>query len=72
MVEFYGKWRFDTPKHLILNFAVGGIYPLKTNGIKAPYVGMPQETADRIKAGEVAMLVDWVRVYAPRQEPAAE
>ena len=65
MVEHYGKWRFDTPKHLILNFAVGGAYPVKTNGIKKPYVGVPQETVDKIKSGNVAMLVDWVRVYEP-------
>ena len=65
MVGFYGEWLFDTPQHLILNFAVGGIYPLKTNGITEPYVGVPRETVDKIKTGEIAMLVDWVRVYAP-------
>ncbi|QIG53659.1 glycoside hydrolase family 16 protein [Altererythrobacter sp. BO-6] len=72
MVEFYGEWRFDTPQHLILNFAVGGIYPLKTNGIKQPYVGVPEETVDQIKTGEIAMLVDWVRVYAPAGDKPAE
>lgn len=65
MVEHYGKWRFDNPKHLILNFAMGGAYPFKTNGIKQPYNGVPQETVEKIKTGKVAMLVDWVRVYAP-------
>jgi hypothetical protein len=65
MIDFYGKWRFDTPKHLILNFALGGIYPFKTSGIKRPYKGLPQATVDQIKSGEVAMYVDWVRVYAP-------
>nr|WP_232301475.1 glycoside hydrolase family 16 protein [Altererythrobacter epoxidivorans] len=65
MVEHYGKWRFDTPKYLILNFALGGAYPVKTNGIKEPYTGVPQATVDQIKTGNVAMLVDWVRVYAP-------
>jgi beta-glucanase (GH16 family) len=65
MVEYYGEWRFDTPKFTILNFAVGGIYPAKTNGIKEPYFGMPADTAERIKAGAVAMEVDWVRIYAP-------
>ena len=64
-VEHYGEWRFDTPKHVILNFAMGGAYPFKTNGIDKPYNGVPQETVDKVKAGEVAMLVDWVRVYAP-------
>ncbi|WP_069309458.1 glycoside hydrolase family 16 protein [Porphyrobacter sp. LM 6] len=65
MVEFYGKWRFDTPKHLILNFALGGIYPYKTSGIAKPYKGLPRATVDQIKAGKVAMYVDWVRVYEP-------
>lgn len=66
MVENYGKWRFDNPKHIILNFALGGAYPFKTNRIESPYNGIPQATVDRIKSGEVAMLVDWVRVYASR------
>ena len=65
MVERYGEWRFDTPKFLILNFALGGAYPYKTNMIEKPYNGMPQSTVDQIKAGEVAMYVDWVRVYEP-------
>lgn len=65
MVEHYGKWVLDTPEHLILNFAVGGIYPYKVNGIEQPYSGVPQSTVDRIKAGELAMEVDWVRVWAP-------
>ncbi len=63
MVEFYGRWRFDTPQHVILNFAVGGIYPFKTNGIQQPYKGLPEDTAERIRRGEIAMEVDWVRVY---------
>jgi beta-glucanase (GH16 family) len=63
MVEFYAPWRFDTPEHIILNFAVGGIYPFKTNGIAAPYKGLPQASVDRIKRGDIAMEVDWVRVY---------
>lgn len=65
MVEHYGQWVFDTPEHVILNFAVGGIYPYKVNGIEQPYSGVPQSTVDRIKAGELAMEVDWVRVWAP-------
>ena len=65
MVDVYGEWRFDTPKFAILNFAVGGAYPVKNNGVKEPYYGMPVETAERIKAGEIAMEIDWVRIYAP-------
>lgn len=67
MVEHYGKWAFDTPKYVILNFALGGAYPVKTNGIRAPYSGLPQETVARIQRGDVAMHVDWVRVYGPVQ-----
>lgn len=65
MVENYGDWRFDNDKFLILNFALGGAYPFKTNRIEEPYNGMPQSTVDAIKAGDVAMYVDWVRVYEP-------
>jgi beta-glucanase (GH16 family) len=63
MVEHYGPWRFDSPEHLILNFAVGGVYPFKTNGIEQPYKGLPLETVERIQRGEISMEVDWVRVY---------
>lgn len=68
MVEHYGKWGFDNPKFLILNFALGGAYPHKTNGIDGPYQGLPASTVDRIKRGEITMEVDWVRVYG--REPA--
>jgi beta-glucanase (GH16 family) len=62
MVEHYGEWRFDTPKFLILNFALGGAYPFKTNGIEMPYNGLPAGTVEAIRRGEVFMEVDWVRV----------
>ena len=62
MVEHYGRWAFDTPKFVILNFALGGAYPSKTNGIEKPYDGLPQQTVDRVKKGDIAMYVDWVRV----------
>lgn len=70
MVEHYGEWSYDNPKYLILNFALGGAYPFKTNGVEEPYNGLPQATVDKIKAGDVAMLVDWVRVYAPKDSEA--
>lgn len=63
MVEHYGKWSFDNPKYLILNFALGGAYPYKTNGIEKPYSGVPASTVQKIKQGEIAMYVDWIRVY---------
>ena len=63
MVEAYGAWRFDRKQYLILNFAIGGIYPNAVNGVTAPYYGLPQATVDKIGRGEVAMEVDWVRVW---------
>lgn len=62
MVEHYGKWTFDNPKYMILNFALGGAYPFKTNGVKEPYHGIPASTVNLIKDGKSKMLVDWVRV----------
>ena len=64
-IEEKGRWAFDTPKFVILNFAIGGIYPYKVNKLEEPYYGIPQETVDAVKAGEVQMEVDWVRVWGP-------
>lgn len=66
MVEHYGRWTFDTPEYVILNFALGGAYPFKTNGVEKPYKGLPAATVERIKAGQIRMEVDWVRVYAAK------
>jgi beta-glucanase (GH16 family) len=62
MAQFFGEWAFNNPKYLILNFAVGGVYPFKINGIKEPYYGLPASTFDLIKKGKSKMLVDWVKV----------
>ena len=62
MVEHYGAWAFDDPKFLILNLALGGAYPVKTNGVATPYPGIPPSTVDAIRAGRGRMLVDWVLV----------
>ena len=62
MVEHFGKWVFDNSKYLILNFAVGGGYPVKINGVKEPYFGLPPATAELIKSKKGKMLVDWVKV----------
>jgi beta-glucanase (GH16 family) len=62
MTQFFGEWAFASPKYLILNFAVGGVYPYKINGIKEPYYGLPAPTFEAIKNKESKMLVDWVRV----------
>ena len=72
MVEHYGEWSYDNPKYLILNFALGGAYPFKTNGVEEPYNGLPQATVDKIQAGDGSMLVDWVRVYAPQDSEAVQ
>lgn len=62
MVERFGPWAFDNPKHLILNLALGGSYPSKVNHVKQPYPGIPQQTVQAIKDGKAKVLVDWVRV----------
>jgi beta-glucanase (GH16 family) len=62
MVDFFGPWVFDNRKFIILNFALGGTYPFKTNGIKTPYYGLPASTAQLIREDRVQMAVDWVRV----------
>ena len=62
MVEHYGKWAFDNPKYLILNLALGGAYPYKTNGVVAPYNGLPALTVELIKEGKAEVLIDWVLI----------
>lgn len=62
MTGFFGPWAFDNRKFLILNLALGGVYPFKTNGIAGPYYGLPESTVQLIKDGQVKMLVDWIKV----------
>jgi beta-glucanase (GH16 family) len=62
MVEHYGAWSYDTPKFLILNFALGGAYPVKINGERGTHRGLPAATAQIVRDGGARMLVDWVRV----------
>ena len=62
MVEHYGEWAFDNLKFLILNLALGGAYPEKTNGVEEPYPGIPESTVQLIKDGKAKVLVDWVLV----------
>lgn len=64
MTEFFGTWEFDDDKYLILNCALGGTYPFKTNGIGSPYYGIPEETVDLIAHDEARVLIDWVRIEA--------
>lgn len=62
MVNFFGPWVFDSRKYLILNFALGGTYPFKTNGLQTPYYGLAEETVGMVKDNQARVLVDWVRV----------
>jgi beta-glucanase (GH16 family) len=66
MVEKYGKWAFDNPKFIILNFALGGGYPHGVNKVDAPYFGLSQSSVDKIKNGQAKVYVDWVLVTRPK------
>lgn len=55
-------WVYDDPQFMILNFALGGQFPNGVNGVTEPYFGLPQESVDKVKAGNARYLVDWVRV----------
>lgn len=61
MVERYGRWAFDNPKHLIVNLALGGDYPAKVNGVTTPYRGLSAAAVQSIRDNQAAILVDWVR-----------
>lgn len=65
MIEYFGKWAFDNPKYLILNLALGGIYPYKMTGVTTPYYGLSSQTLESIKRGNGRVLVDWVKVTEP-------
>jgi hypothetical protein len=62
MTDFFGPWVFDAPKYLILNFALGGTYPFKTNGMREPYYGLPDGTVQMIRRDEIRLAIDWVKV----------
>jgi beta-glucanase (GH16 family) len=62
MVQNFGQWVFDNPKYIILNFALGGNYPYKINGVREPYFGLPEETVQAIRQDKVSVWVDWVKV----------
>ncbi len=62
MIEYFSPWIFDQPKSIVINFAIGGGYPYKTNGLKKPYYGLPEETVTAIQKNEVRYLIDWVRI----------
>ena len=62
MTGLNGPWAFDKKEFLILNFALGGAYPSKVNGVRTPYDGLPRSTVEQIKAHRARMYVDWVKV----------
>jgi beta-glucanase (GH16 family) len=62
MAEKYGKWAFDNPKFMILNFALGGGFPHSVNKVDKPYYGLSQASVDQIKAGNAMYYVDWVLI----------
>ena len=62
MAEFFGSWAFENEKFLILNVALGGTYPFKTNGIRSPYYGIAEGTVNAIANDEAKVMIDWVRV----------
>jgi beta-glucanase (GH16 family) len=62
MANKYGKWSFDNNKFLILNFALGGAYPVKINDIKAPFYGLSPAAFEQVKNNKIKMYVDWVKV----------
>lgn len=65
MVDFVGPWGFDGDKFLILNLAVGGTYPFKSNGVRTPTYGLTDAAATTIDRGHARVLIDWVRVTRP-------
>lgn len=62
MVEAYGPWTYDNQKFILLNCALGGLYPASVNKIQAPYLGLAESTVAVIKEDRARVLIDWVRV----------
>jgi beta-glucanase (GH16 family) len=62
-VEYLGEWVFDHDHFILINLALGGNFPFKSNGVHTPYYGIPDDTVKAICNNEVKMLVDWVKVY---------
>lgn len=52
----------DSAKYVVLNLAIGGVYPAAVNGVREPLLGLPESTIPAIRAGDAKVLVDWVRV----------
>ncbi|MCA9924042.1 MAG: glycoside hydrolase family 16 protein [Anaerolineales bacterium] len=72
MTRFFGSWAFDDNKYLLLNFALGGTYPFKTNGVQTPYYGLPESTVQSIKTNQIKIIVDWVQVRGLKNNPKVQ
>lgn len=70
MIDFVGPWAFDVPEFLILNVALGGVYPFKTNGVRSPYFGLPEATVRLLQEDRVKLAVDWVQVSGRQRQGA--
>lgn len=68
MIDFVGPWAFDVPEFLILNVALGGVYPFKTNGVRDPYFGLPAATVRLIQEDRAKLAVDWVHVSGRQRQ----
>lgn len=66
-VERFGRWAYDNDKYLILNLALGGVYPVNTNGVRSPYLGIPSSTVALIREDKARMLVDWVQITTEKR-----
>lgn len=64
-VERYGRWVYNAPQFVILNFALGGVYPNAVNGVTQPYFGIPQSTVDIVARDGARTLIDWVEIRTP-------
>ncbi|GAP18846.1 hypothetical protein ADN01_16425 [Levilinea saccharolytica] len=68
MVDFFGPWAFDVDKFIILNLALGGTYPFKTNGVLQPYYGLPAHSVQAIQANKARYVVDWVKITTLKRD----
>jgi beta-glucanase (GH16 family) len=61
-IERYGApAALDSAKYVVLNLALGGGYPAAVNGVRSPYLGLPDSTVRIVGDGRARVLVDWVR-----------
>ena len=61
-VEQFGPWTYDNSKFILLNCALGGVYPVAVNKIESPYLGLSEAAVQLIRDDRAKVLIDWVRV----------